>query len=126
MRAVKGRDTALEMHIRRLLHAKGYRYRLHDKKLPGCPDLVFPSRRKVIFINGCFWHGHDCLRGTRIPKTNTAYWTGKIARNRLRDTSNQVKLKELGWEAFTIWECQIGDERLGVLDRFLKSEEIHP
>ena len=81
MRAVKSRDTKPEMCVRRLLHRMGYRYRLHKESLAGKPDIVFPSRRRVIFVHGCFWHGHDCKRGNRIPATNTEYWTKKISRN---------------------------------------------
>lgn len=107
MRAVKGRDTAPEMTIRRLIFSMGYRYRLHRKDLPGKPDLIFPARRKVIFVHGCFWHGHDCRRGARIPKTNREYWERKIARNRERDAQHYADLEREGWAVLTIWECQI-------------------
>ncbi|MGA8573028.1 MAG: very short patch repair endonuclease [Desulfobaccales bacterium] len=110
MRAVKGRDTSLEMIIRRLIYSMGYRYRLHRRELHGKPDLVFSSRHKVIFIHGCFWHGHDCKRGARIPKTNRDYWENKIARNQARDAKNKATLQGLGWEVLIIWECQIKDE----------------
>jgi len=90
-----------------MLHAEGYRYRLHVGSLPGCPDLVFPSRKKVIFVNGCFWHGHACSRGSRVPKANRQYWQKKIARNRERDSHNLEKLQALGWRALTLWECEI-------------------
>ena len=110
MRAVKGRDTSLEMTIRRLIYSMGYRYRLHRKDLPGTPDLVFSSRRSVLFLNGCFWHGHDCKRGARVPKTNVDYWRNKIARNISRDMQNQAALQAQGWRVLVIWECQIKDE----------------
>jgi len=110
MRAVKGRDTSLEITIRRLIFSMGYRYRLHRKNLPGKPDLVFSSRRKVIFIHGCFWHGHDCKRGARVPKTNREYWEKKIARNQARDSKNVADLEALGWDVLIIWECLIKDE----------------
>jgi DNA mismatch endonuclease (patch repair protein) len=110
MQAVKSKDTAVEMRVRRMLHAEGYRYRLHRRDLPGCPDLVFSSRRKVIFIHGCFWHGHQCARGKRIPKTNTAYWTAKILRNCARDAVARERLKGLGWKVSVVWECELGDE----------------
>ena len=84
MRAVKSRDTAPEIVVRRIVHALGFRYRLHRRDLPGAPDLVFPGRRKVVFVHGCFWHGHDCPRGARAPKTNADYWRGKISLRRLR------------------------------------------
>lgn len=109
MRAVKSRDTAPEMLVRRIVHGLGYRYRLHRKDLPGKPDLVFPARCKVIFVHGCFWHGHDCKRGARTPKTNRDYWQAKIARNRERDVEHWEKLKETGWNVLVIWECEIRD-----------------
>lgn len=109
MRAVKGRDTSLEMTVRRLIYSMGYRYRLHRKDLPGKPDLVFSSRRKILFIHGCFWHGHDCKRGERIPKTNIDYWEKKIARNKARDAENEAALITLGWHVLVIWECQTKD-----------------
>ncbi|MFD1702847.1 very short patch repair endonuclease [Methylopila henanensis] len=107
MRAVKGRDTGPEMAVRRAAHALGYRFRLHRKDLPGRPDLVFPSRRKAIFVHGCFWHGHDCARGARTPKTNADYWRAKIARNMARDERVKAELAALGWETLTIWECEL-------------------
>jgi len=107
MQAVKSKDTAPEMKVRRLLHANGYRYRLHRRDLPGCPDLVFSNRRKVIFIHGCFWHGHDCARGARVPKSNTAYWTSKISRNRTRHKEAKRKLRGDGWHILTLWECEL-------------------
>ena len=110
MRAVKGANTRPEMQVRRLLHAMGYRYRLHRKDLPCKPDIVFSSRRKVIFVHGCFWHGHDCRRGARLPKTNREYWSAKIAGNRARDARCLEQLRALGWEALVLWECELKDE----------------
>ncbi|MBS1825882.1 MAG: DNA mismatch endonuclease Vsr [Acidobacteria bacterium] len=107
MRAVKSQDTGPEMLVRRLVHSLGFRYRLHTRDLPGCPDLVFASRRKVIFVNGCFWHGHGCPRGARVPKSNTTYWVQKISRNRSRDRMSRKKLRDQGWSVLTIWECEI-------------------
>lgn len=109
MRAVKSRDTGPEMLARRIIHAMGYRYRLHRKDLPGKPDLVFPSRRKTIFVHGCFWHGHACPRGARMPKSNRAYWKSKISRNRERDKESEEALREDGWRVLTVWECQLKD-----------------
>ena len=109
MRAVKGKDTKPELLVRRLVHRLGYRYRLHRKDLPGKPDLAFPGRRKAIFIHGCFWHGHDCRRGARVPKTNRDYWEAKIRRNQDRDARHLQELKRMGWGALTIWECQLRD-----------------
>src|SRR6266702_607040 len=97
MSRVKGRDTKPELLVRKLLHAKGYRFRLHRKDLPGKPDIVFPARRKVIFVNGCFWHGHNCARGARMPATNREYWARKIARNQARDANQCVLLSNAGW-----------------------------
>jgi DNA mismatch endonuclease (patch repair protein) len=121
MRAVRGRDTKPEMTVRRLVHGMGYRYRLHRKDLPGKPDLVFPSRRKVIFVHGCFWHGHSCARGARVPKTNRKYWTSKIDRNRERDARSQRALSDAGWQVLVVWECELRDaEELKVrLNSFL-------
>jgi DNA mismatch endonuclease (patch repair protein) len=107
MRAVKGRDTRPEMMVRRAAHALGYRFRLHRKDLPGSPDLVFPARRKIVFVHGCFWHGHDCPRGARAPKANAEYWRATIARNVARDARVRDELAELGWETLTIWECEL-------------------
>lgn len=110
MQAVKSKDSAVEMRVRRMLHAHGYRYRLHRRDLPGTPDIVFGSQKKVIFIHGCFWHGHNCARGSRVPKTNTAYWKNKISRNIARDAATRRRLKAIGWKASIIWECQLKDE----------------
>jgi DNA mismatch endonuclease (patch repair protein) len=119
MQAVKSSDTKPELIVRRMLHAEGYRYRLHVKSLPGCPDLVFPSKRKVVFINGCFWHGHSCSRGSRVPKANRQYWERKIAGNRARDSRNLEELSALGWRVATLWECEIKSIDLDALRRFL-------
>ena len=107
MRAVKGHDTAPELIVRRMVHAMGFRFRLHRKDLPGKPDLVFPKLHKVVFVNGCFWHGHDCARGARAPKANAEYWRAKISRNSLRDAANAMALKDKGWRAAVIWECEL-------------------
>ena len=123
MRAVKSKDTSPEMAVRRLVHALGYRYRLHRSDLPGKPDLVFGPRRKVIFVHGCFWHGHGCARGNRIPKSNTDYWKAKISRNKARDLKTQSELKALGWRSLTIWECELSKDDLSQRIReFLDSD----
>ena len=109
MRAVKHRNTQPELEVRRLLHGMGYRYRLHVRELPGKPDIVFPSRKKVIFVHGCFWHGHSCKRGSRPPKTNAEYWNDKIARNVSRYACQLDELAAAGWSTLTVWECQISD-----------------
>ncbi len=110
MRAIRGKDMLPELAVRKLVYAMGYRYRLHGKGLPGKPDLVFGSRRKVIFVHGCFWHSHDC-KTAHIPKTNRAYWVPKLERNRARDEKNLAALKEQGWGALIIWECETREER---------------
>lgn len=110
MRRVKSKDTTPELFVRRLVHSLGYRYRLHRKDLPGRPDLVFPSRKKLIFVNGCFWHGHSCNRGSRLPKTNSEYWRNKINKNKMRDLKNIHSLRGLGWDVLVIWECEIKDK----------------
>lgn len=122
MRAVKGRDTGPERVVRRLVHGMGFRYRLHRAGLPGKPDLVLPGRRKVIFVHGCFWHGHDCPRGGRVPKHNRDYWTRKIGRNRERDRAAQAALLEQGWRVAVVWECELkqADELRRRLHAFLK------
>ena len=111
MKAVRRKDTAPEMIVRRLLHAAGYRYRLNVKKLPGSPDIVFLSRRKAIFVHGCFWHGHDCRAGRR-PKSRPEYWVPKIARNQVRDAAVIAALTKLGWEALIVWQCDIAGHEL--------------
>ena len=107
MRAVKGVDTAPEMAVRSLAHRMGYRFRLHRKDLPGKPDLAFPKLHKVIFVHGCFWHGHNCARGARVPKANAEYWLAKINRNVGRDAAHLAALKAKGWRAAVIWECEL-------------------
>jgi DNA mismatch endonuclease (patch repair protein) len=109
MRAVKGRATAPELAVRRLIWSLGGRYRLNRADLPGKPDIVFAGRRLAIFINGCFWHGHDCARGARVPKTNRDYWTAKVAANRARDVAARAALEGAGWRVETVWECALKD-----------------
>jgi DNA mismatch endonuclease (patch repair protein) len=109
MRAVKSRNTKPELMVRKIISQSGIRYRLHKKNLPGSPDIVFSGKRKAIFVHGCFWHGHDCARGARIPKTNTAYWRAKIARNQNRDRAAVEELSKMDWKALIVWECGIKD-----------------
>jgi len=114
MAAVKSRDTTPELFVRRLVHSLGYRYRLHVRALPGTPDLVFPRLRKVINVNGCFWHMHGCAR-CRVPSSNRDYWIAKMRRNAARDKRTERKLRRDGWGVMVIWECQInsvGKDRL--------------
>ena len=109
MRAIKDKNTKPEIIVRGLAHGMGYRYRLYRSDLPGKPDLTFPGLHKVIFINGCFWHGHACKRGKRIPKRNQKYWMQKISKNKNRDKTVRKELNRLGWQTMTIWECKLND-----------------
>jgi DNA mismatch endonuclease (patch repair protein) len=120
MRRVKGRDTKPEMIVRRALTRLGARYRLHRKDLPGSPDVAMPGRKLAIFVHGCFWHGHDCARGARVPKQNRDYWLAKVGTNRARDARNRESLAAMGWRVETVWECELKDagaleERLAAL-----------
>lgn len=105
MAAVKGKDTKPEMAIRRGLHARGFRFRKHDPGLPGTPDLVLPKWGAVVFVEGCFWHGHEGCRLARMPGTRTEFWKAKIQRNRSRDERSRLELDRLGWRHLTVWEC---------------------
>jgi DNA mismatch endonuclease, patch repair protein len=109
MRAVKTRDTGPEVTVRRMLSRLGYRYRLNAKKLPGRPDIVFPGRRQAIFVHGCFWHNHGCLKG-RAPKSRLEYWGPKLDANKQRDAAQLRALQELGWSVLIVWQCEIRDE----------------
>lgn len=111
MKSIRGKDTIPEMVVRRLTHGLGYRYRLHQRSLPGCPDLVFSARRKVIFVNGCFWHRHRCRKGQSTPSTRQAFWEKKFRGNKERDLRNRRRLRRLGWAVLTIWECQTTSQR---------------
>jgi DNA mismatch endonuclease (patch repair protein) len=118
MRAVKSRDTAPELALRKMLRAIAPGYRLHRADLPGKPDIVYGKRRLAIFMHGCFWHGHDCKRGARAPKENAAYWSGKIARNRTRDAAHLEALAAQGWRTLVVFECALKDKP--ALERRLK------
>jgi DNA mismatch endonuclease (patch repair protein) len=118
MRAVKSRDTAPELALRKMLRAIAPGYRLHRADLPGKPDIVYGPRRLAIFMHGCFWHGHDCKRGARAPKDNAAYWNAKIAGNRTRDAANLKALKASGWRTLVVFECALKDRP--ALDRRLR------
>ena len=107
MRRVRGKDTSPEMIVRKALTRLGARYRLHRADLPGKPDIVMPGRRLALFVHGCFWHGHDCARGARVPKQNRDYWVGKVDRNRARDIKSREALEAAGWRVETIWECDL-------------------
>ncbi|MEV7637742.1 very short patch repair endonuclease [Pseudarthrobacter enclensis] len=113
MSRIRGKNTKPELLVRRLLHGKGYRYRLHGAagagKLPGNPDLVFAGKRKVIFVNGCFWHFHDCRVGLHAPKNNADFWEAKRTRTRERDAGQRRQLEAAGWDVLTVWECELKD-----------------
>jgi DNA mismatch endonuclease (patch repair protein) len=121
MRAVQSSGTKPELKVRRIAFALGYRYRLNRKDLPGKPDLVFPGRKKIVFVHGCFWHQHDCPRGSRIPKSNQEYWEKKLSRNVYRDAFNRQQLSCEGWDVLVLWECELRDiETVGrILEAFL-------
>lgn len=112
MSRVRGRDTKPEMKVRRLLHALGYRFRLHRRDLPGSPDIVLPRLRSVIFVHGCFWHRHDDpdCRLARMPKSRIEFWAPKLLSNQLRDERVQQELEALGWRVLVVWECEVKDQ----------------
>lgn len=109
MQAVRTKDTGPEWTVRRWLHSRGYRYRLHPKNLPGRPDIVLPGKRLAIFVHGCFWHGHGCSKG-KAPKSRLEYWAPKLEANRARDARKARELGEFGWRVLTIWQCEVNDE----------------
>lgn len=115
MRRVRSKDTKPERLVRSYLHVRGLRYRLHDRRLPGAPDLVFPSRRIAVFVHGCFWHGHEGCKRATMPKTRTEFWRDKIEGNRERDDRRSRELADLGWRVIVIWECEIGEAALSTL-----------
>jgi DNA mismatch endonuclease, patch repair protein len=111
MSGIRGKDTKPEIMVRRLLHRLGYRFRIHRKDLPGRPDIVLPKWQTVIFVNGCYWHGHSDCHLFRPPKTRTEFWTGKIASNQVRDQRNYSELHEAKWKIVVIWECALSKKR---------------
>lgn len=128
MSRVRSKDTKPEMLVRKFLFSHGFRYRLHDKKLSGKPDMVLPKYRTVVFVHGCFFHGHEGCRYFVVPKTRTEWWLDKINGNRRRDAVNEAKLEEAGWRIITIFECELKpktkDETLGKLLEKLKNTEL--
>ncbi|MBX3512062.1 MAG: DNA mismatch endonuclease Vsr [Xanthobacteraceae bacterium] len=106
MRAVRSKDTKPELFVRSILGSLGFRYSLHSKSLPGKPDIVLSRLQKAVFVHGCFWHGHGCARGARVPKTNTSYWVQKVSRNAERDRKNLKTLKKMGKRVLVVWECE--------------------
>jgi DNA mismatch endonuclease (patch repair protein) len=123
MRAIRSKDMKPEMAVRRLVYGMGYRYRLHNHRLPGRPDMVFSGRRKVIFVHGCFWHQHDigCTLA-HVPRSNLGYWRPKLKRNKARDCANCDALRSAGWKVLVIWECELKTVRelAKTIKRFLR------
>ena len=122
MGRVRATNTKPEMAVRRMVHGLGYRYRLHARDLPGCPDLVFRGRQKAIFVHGCFWHRHSECPRCRLPKTNVDFWKTKLENNRQRDVSNLKRLRAKGWKVLVVWECQVdsGKELKDRITQFLE------
>jgi DNA mismatch endonuclease, patch repair protein len=125
MSRIRAKDTKPEMVVRRLLHRLGYRYRLHDKTLPGTPDIVFRGRRRVIFVHGCFWHSHDCRYGTVKPQTNPSFWEQKRLDTMKRDVRHVSALAKAGWQVLTVWECELSptEQLSDTLQRFLAERD---
>lgn len=121
MSCIHGKDTKPEEIVRKYLFSKGFRYRKNDKKFPGSPDVVLPKYRTVIFVNGCFWHGHNCKKG-KLPSSNTDFWKEKISNNKSRDAKNSDLLVKLGWKVIIIWQCEISkiDNRTKILNKLLE------
>lgn len=124
MSAIRSRDTKPERKVRSALHAAGYRYRIHAIWLPGRPDIAFTKRRVAIFVHGCFWHSHPGCKNSAIPRTRTAYWSEKLARNVQRDTMNIEKLRAQGWHAIVVWECEPAEVWMGRLQAALGSPKL--
>ena len=112
MSRVSSKNTKPEIVVRRMLWSMGFRYRLYVAKLPGKPDIVFPGRKKVVFVHGCFWHGHEHCKLASIPQTNVEYWTAKLGRNMERDKKNKAALQAEGWKVLIVWECELKDRDL--------------
>lgn len=124
MARIRSANTRPEIALRKLIHALGYRFRLHRKDLPGKPDLVFPSRKKVIFVHGCFWHQHTECREGRVPASRLEYWVPKLRRNQERDVLAQSSLKHEGWKFLVVWECEMKNSMAAIkrVQRFLGKE----
>ncbi len=125
MAHIRSRDTKPELRVRKALHAAGLRYRLNDRRLPGTPDLVFPSRHVVLFVHGCFWHRHKGCKAARLPKSHREFWVPKLAGNAKRDKRKRTELLKLGWKVMVIWECETRNQKtLSVLARRIRTEPI--
>ena len=121
MSRIKGKDTGIEVAVRKRLFSYGYRYRKNDKRLPGKPDIVFPKYKTVVFIHGCFWHMHSNCKIARIPKSNTDFWITKLNHNVEKDQKNKQQLERMGWKVITIWECEI-ENNLDSVTQMIVSE----
>lgn len=132
MSRIRGKDTKPEILVRQYLFSEGFRFRKNDKRYPGHPDIVLPKYRTMVFVNGCFWHGHEGCKYYTVPKSNTEFWVSKIKRNQERDRSDREELEKKGWNVITVWECQlekkVREETLKDLalriKRFLESEDL--
>ncbi len=124
MSRVRAKDTKPELTVRSIVHAMGFRYRLHVRELPGNPDMVFPKRGKIIFVHGCFWHRHGKCKNTRWPKSRLDFWQPKLEANHARDAANRRALRKLGWEVLVVWECQLKnlEKTAERLERFMSGE----
>ena len=126
MSRIKSKDTKPELLVRKFLHSSGFRFRLHDKKLPGKPDLVLKKYKTVVFVNGCFWHGHEGCKYSELPKTRAEFWRNKIGKNKESDILNIRELQQNGWKVITVWQCELRkniDERLNLLTDQIKSAQ---
>src|SRR5690606_10847832 len=123
MSRIRGKDTKPELLVRRFLHREGFRYRLHARDLPGKPDLVLPKYRTVVFVNGCFWHGHSCQK-QRVPGTNPDFWKSKVATNQARDKRTRRVLRRDGWRVVCVWECQLAKQKLDRKSTRLNSSHV--
>ncbi|WP_246399990.1 very short patch repair endonuclease [Geomonas silvestris] len=125
MSRIKGSNTKPEIAVRKLLHSMGFRFRLHDKTLPGKPDIVLRRHKRIIFVHGCFWHGHEVCTRSKRPSTNSQFWDDKISKNVLRDHQVATSLKQLGWQVLVIWQCEMRDKSglARKIDGFMRSEE---
>ena len=117
MSRIRGKDTKIEIWVRKYLFAQGFRFRKNDKRYPGKPDVVLPMYRTVIFVNGCFWHQHPGCKQATMPKTNTEFWQEKLGRNVSNDAKNEVALQELGWQVIVVWECELERDFEGTMQR---------
>lgn len=120
MSRIKGKDTKIEVLVRKYLFSKGYRFRKNDKRYPGKPDVVLPKYRTVIFVNGCFWHMHKDCKQASIPKTRTDFWLKKLTRNVQKDTQCTEELKRMGWKVITVWECELEKDFKGAMAHIIK------